>query len=422
MWPEVETRREVSFKWGRETPKNPREQVALLLTGVDALAGVLTPLSFSISIEGAQSGEQLWSIEEREADGDEDEDEDEDGTVIVRTVARVDRAAMRALAAEVFARSEPTAVSMADVEARWANAPGEKVEVNLFPQESSLDLDLKWPMVDGAAARADIERATVTLRDLGWILEVEPPVSRTEGAHGSILPLPMHIDFARGVGTADPVSRALLAFDIVGAIADLAEPAAGALTLGSHGAEGFQIEAGRWIWAFREGPEPDATAVLGTSSQTFTRLDLPVLRTAVCEALAPQRPRGLLGGLRAKRSFPWARLDVYLRARLPESGSARWGDTMLLDSNEGPVSVGVERRAKGAWSAGAVRGHEKDMKFPLAVTFNDFGENTLIVKLKIHWSLWAGPGSPGAGQIEKMAAAIVASGWALSGGFGGAAG
>ena len=335
--------------------------------------------------------------------------------------AEVSREAAAALLGEALAgRGEAVLLERVAIEAE----PG-MIEADLHFGEIST-VSISWtaePLLDPA-----MERIRDELIEAGWDRDVlahvfdteePPPVSETAGAHGRILSRGMSIDLVwRGTSFSEPGDQAGVVVEAIAALAPAVEPLDFNVTCGFRDrAAGGRPR--RCMFSLREGEAAEGWKVGVLVSRTAPRIGAEEMRSLCREAMAPARPGGLFGFLRAPRPVMWTTMSVSsARVRLP--GSMERLDELLLDSVAGPVRVPVTRGDGGDGGATVRRlelpdeGEQPEHRSaleesPVALLFMP-GE-PISLAFDLHWSPWAEPGSPGRELIETAVGRLIRLGW-----------
>ena len=144
------------------------------------------------------------------------------------------------------------------------------------------------------------------------------------------------------------------------------------------------------------------------------------MRSLCRDALAPKRPAGLFGRLRRRRPVTWSYIHVgAVRGRLPAPDQYAGQDSLVLDSLAGQVTASIRHR-DGAFvwpldventESESESGAEIETS-PISLWFWD--GDPMRLEIRLHWSLWADPGSPGRDQVDKALTRLAHAGWKLA--------
>lgn len=415
------------MRWYRDEVEGNERRLELVRVVLAELDAVLETRAFELSLDEPDSDELppnwYWRLEQRGPDTEGDDSDPEDG-MHFRAVDRVDRAAMESLTQDALAgRGAAIMIDSVTLETRTRRLPEASVEVNIwFLSEPSVELE--WQEAGGEPARPDVDRIIERLRQLGWVADSEAPVddaddreaeasapaapmSSTEGADGHIMAEEVAIELDWPRGGKEPAERAATAVEAMRLFTIAAEPCALDLTTGFEKRRGREDRPRRFLWRMRQGPEPGGSILFGMVTRTVTSLEPEGISAFVREALLPQRPGGLFGWLRKPRPVDWTMLSAALmRVEMP--GADRAGrDALVLDCPGGPVRATIRRNSGRA------------LVEPLADAPDDVADSAVEMQfisgvtllIRIYWSPWAEPGSPGRQVIDRAVARLVQHGW-----------
>jgi hypothetical protein len=423
-------------------------------TVLDALAAAerLVRLHFgALFIEGIDEGWYLHTEDAEDGEGDvdlQDDTDDEDDELDAdetdeaagpdsgrqsRTVELIDSVAVGAMLREALAS---TSASPDDwnlsLEGGGVWPRPLHVNIQARPGRTALDIEAwstEWTETT-SRGRADVEQLGRDLMRRGWRRMPLDAWSHTEPSSGAASAdarvladyLPLRFDWI-GTRPEGNLESADLVIGAIEALSPILRPRC--FEIRTSFPDEADQESGaapaRWMWWLREA---DGQPSRWSISQIVFH-DVPVvggesMRAFAREALAPCRPRGLFGWARRARPVRWSWIEVSVaRVRLPDPGRFAAGGSLRLLAGRQEVAVPLVPSADGIWVTrpdepdedAADGGEDEIVESPVTVSAHAEGPT---LELRLHWSMWAYPGTAGRADVDRALAALERLGWRRS--------